>query len=159
MEFLKSAFSFSRASWAMDLTAFGLLLVVPLLFSSIYLARQKKQFQRHKTLQILISVVLAVVITLFEVDVRLNDWRPGVQLSPYVDTLLYPVLYVHLGFSISTAILWVITMIGAMRRFDPIPRTNRYSVWHKRLGWLTAFGMLGTAVTGWFFYYLGFIAA
>jgi uncharacterized membrane protein YozB (DUF420 family) len=158
MELISSVFSFSRASWAMDLTAFGLLLVVPLLFSSIYLARQKKKFQRHKTLQILISVVLGLVVTLFEVDVRLNDWRPGVQLSPYADSILYPVLYVHLGFAITTAALWVITMVGAMRRFDPVPRTSHYSERHKRLGWITALGMLGTAVTGWLFYYLGFIA-
>ncbi len=156
---LATLFSFSRASWAMDLTAIGLLLVLPLLAYSINLGRAKKKFHDHKKIQLLISIVLGIVIILFEIDVRMSDWRPRAATSPYFETSLFPVLYVHLAFSISTAVLWLVTLIGALRRFNPIPRANSYSSKHRLLGWATAIGMFGTAVTGWCFYWLGFIAS
>jgi uncharacterized membrane protein YozB (DUF420 family) len=67
-------------------------------------------------------------------------------------------LIVHLCFAIPTAFVWVYTIAMALRKFDHPPRPNAYSAKHRFWGWLATFEMAGTAITGWIFYYLAFIA-
>ncbi len=154
---LKSLTGFSRASWVMDLTAIALAGVVIALGVSIYLSRARYKYSAHRTIQIVLSVLLAIVIILFEIDVRTDDWQLRAMPSPYFNTWLFPVLYVHLAFSISTSILWVMTLINGLKSIPVPPRPTKDSSRHKLLGWLSTLGMLGTALTGWAFYWLGFI--
>ncbi len=98
------------------------------------------------------------VVVLFELEVRIYGWRQFAEPSPFYDTILFPVLYVHLFFAISTPLLWIYTIVGAVRRFAKPPRPNDYSPRHRRVARLAAIAMLCTAFTSWTFYYLAFVA-
>ena len=71
---------------------------------------------------------------------------------------VFRALAVHLAFAVSTAVLWTWTVVGAWRRFDAPPAPNAYSARHRALGWLAAIDMTLTAITGWTFYVLAFVA-
>jgi hypothetical protein len=67
-------------------------------------------------------------------------------------------LSVHLFFAVSTAILWIVVPLAAWIRFPRPPRPSAHSTWHRRLGWMAAIGLVCTAITGWAFYGLAFVA-
>ncbi|MDZ4818625.1 MAG: DUF420 domain-containing protein, partial [Planctomycetota bacterium] len=92
------------------------------------------------------------------VDVRLHGWRQNAEASPYYTTWLNPVLYVHLAFAISTTLLWIYTIVTAVRRFARPAAPGPYSAQHKRVAKAAALGMCLTAVTGWIFYWMAFVA-
>lgn len=142
----------------MDIVAAAMLLIVPVLIFSIYQVRRRRRFALHKRTQVTLGIVLLVAVVLFELEVRLIGWRQYARASPYYDTLVFPVLYVHLLFAVTTVVLWVWTITGAMRRFAVPVAPGPYSATHKRIAWLAAIDMTLTAFTGWVFYYLAFIA-
>ena len=67
-------------------------------------------------------------------------------------------LIVHLSCAIPTAVLWVVVIWQALRHFPSPPGPSNYSRRHALGGWLAALGMVLTAVTGWLFYWLAFVA-
>lgn len=143
----------------MDVVAASMLVVVPVLAVSL-LALHRKNYAIHKRLQLGLAGLLGVVIVLFEVEVRTVDWRPAARPSPFYDTLLFPVLYFHIFMSVTTTVLWVVTIFTALRGFrDPAgPRPGPESRRHRRLGPISAFFMFATAATGWTFFWLAFVA-
>lgn len=147
----------SRASFMLDAVALAMMAVIPLMIWSIYVVRVRKQYALHRRLNMTIAMVLLVAVTLFEIDIRLFGWRHLAEASSVYPTLVYPILYVHLIFAILTTLLWSITVIGAMRRFSRQPEPNRYSPTHRRVARLAAYGMCGTAATGWAFYIAAFV--
>ncbi len=149
---------FSRASGMLDVVALAMVAIVPLLACSIYLVRVKKSYDVHRKLQITLGVVLLVAVTLFEVDMRLYGWRQYAEASPYYESLVHPALYVHLVFAISTACLWIYVIYGALKHFPKPTRPSDYSPRHKKLAWIAAIDLLLTAITGWVFYFLAFVA-
>ncbi len=149
---------FSRASMMLDVVSLAMLIIVPVMFWSIYCVKQNHQYALHKKVQLTLGGVLLIAVTLFEVDIRVFGWRHLAKNSPYFSTILFPVLYVHLFFAISTTLLWVFVTVNALRRFPSPPKPNEYSPKHKRLAWLAAIDMACTSVTGWSFYYLAFVA-
>lgn len=155
----------SRASLMLDVVFLAMFAIVPLLFVSIYIVRSKRQYALHKWLQLAMASVLLVAVGLFEIDMQLftqwedlaigspyfnpaNKWRSGAGIS----------LLIHLSFAIPTLLLWIAVVIRALRNFSNPPQPGAHSRWHARYGWLAAIGMLLTAVTGWVFYYLAFVA-
>ena len=149
---------FSRASLAVDVVALTTLAVVPLLAWSIYLVKYEKNYALHRKIQLTLAGLVLGAVVLFELEVRIYGWRQFAEPSPFYDTILFPVLYVHLFFAISTPLLWIYTILGAVRRFPKPPRPNEYSPRHRRVARLAAAGMLCTAFTSWIFYYLAFVA-
>jgi len=149
---------FSRASLMLDLVAIAMVGVVPVLAYSIYLVRCKRNLQLHKKIQLVLGVVLLIAVGLFEVDMRLHGWRQFAEVSAYYDSLVFPVLYLHLVFAVSTTALWFYTIVAALRRFPNPPVPNAYSRRHRRIARLAAIDMFCTAVTGWAFYALAFVA-
>jgi uncharacterized membrane protein YozB (DUF420 family) len=142
----------------MDVVALAMLAVLPVLTLSLWLVRKRHRYALHKRLQIGTASVLGVAILLFEIDIRLHDWRPLAKASPFYDTWLFPLLYVHLVFAVSTTLLWIATLITALRDFPVPPCPGPGSTRHRRLGRLAAFGMYATSVTGWSFYWAAFLA-
>jgi len=63
-----------------------------------------------------------------------------------------------LCFSISTAVLWVFVVVQAMRKIPDPPGPSEYSSRHEFWARLAAADMLMTAVTGWVFYWMAFVA-
>jgi len=149
---------YSRAPFMLDLVAVAILAVVPVLAWSIYLVRHKKNYSLHKRIQVALGVVLLVVVSIFELDMRLHGWRQFATDSPFYNTWVFPALYAHLVFAVSTVLLWVVVIVAALRRFASPPVPNEYSSRHRRIARLAAIDMVCTAVSGWVFYVLAFVA-
>ncbi len=149
---------FSRASLMMDVVALAMFAVVPVLLWSIYIVAYRRRYELHRKTQLWLGGLLLVAVVLFELDVRLHGWRQNALASPYYANGLNPVLYVHLFFAVSTCLLWIYTIIGAIRRFPKPAAPGAYGSHHRRVAKVAAVGMCLTAVTGWTFYWMAFIA-
>lgn len=148
------------ASLMLDVVVCSLIVVVPALLYSIYVVRYKRNYLLHKRLQITLFWVLAVAVTLFEVDMRLSGgfWEMAAQ-SRYIDTaFLKWLLRVHLFFSITTAVLWVVTFVTAMKKISNPPGPGGFSRAHLLMGRIAVIDMVATVVTGLMVYYYGFMA-
>lgn len=145
-----------HASFALDLIVLAMTVIVPLLIVSVVLVK-RRAYTSHKRLQMGLVTLLAVVVILFEVEMRRFGWEHLIEKSRDLETSIR-VLRVHLIFAVSTALIWIWTVAHALRRFPVPPRASPASVLHKRLGWLGVIGMLCTALTGWTFYWFTFIA-
>lgn len=153
----------SRGSLMLDVVFVAMMLVVPVLLFSVYLVKYRRQYQLHKQIQITLGTVLLLAVTAFEIDMRFyTDWRALAKASPYFDgTWGSPVgisLIVHLSFAIPTLLLWIVVIVQALRHYPSPPVPGKHSAWHRRWGMISTVGMVMTAVTGWVFYTLAFMA-
>lgn len=149
----------SRGSLMLDLVAVAMLAVLPVLAFAVSLAKWRKNYSGHKKLMLGISGVLLIAVILFELEMRLIGWRHLAEPSPYYMSVVPYALIVHLICSISTVIVLSVTVTLALKRFSKPPRPGTHSQLHKTLGKLAAVGLSLTSITGWFFYYLAFIAS
>lgn len=162
--FLRFAFD-TRASLMLDVVFLAMFVVIPVMGASIYLVRYHKRYALHKTIQLILGAVLLVAVTTFELDMRINGWHLRAEPSPYLTIdangtatgPVYTVLYIHLFFSITTALLWAIVITRALRNFPSPPTPNQHSRWHILWARLAAIDMTLTALTGWIFYWLAFV--
>lgn len=156
----------TRASFMLDFVFLAMFLVVPLLGVSVWLVKFRQKYLLHKRMQVLLAVVLLLAVVAFEADIRVSQmqgepwtsraFNPAVATAP--GPLVYPVLYVHLFFAVTTSLLWIYVTVQALRKFERDPRPNAYSPTHLFWAKLAAIDMLCTAITGCTFYYLAFIA-
>ncbi len=147
----------------LDLVSLAMVGIVLVLAVSVFLVRWRRAYAVHKWCQLTLAALLAVTVTLFEIDVRfITDWQARAELSPYFErdrwNAVYTCLSVHLCFAIPTALLWFAVILQALRRFPRPPVPGRHSRHHVFWGRLAACGMVMTAVTGWLFYWLAFVA-
>ena len=147
----------SRAGFMLDVVVVAMFAVLPLMAWSIYLVRYRKNYKLHRKVNLSIAGTLLVAVVLFEIDIRLHGWRHLAESSALYETWVDPILYVHLIFAISTVLLWVMTVVSAMREFSANPRPTPGKHFHRRFARLAALGMCGTAVTGWVFYITAFM--
>lgn len=148
----------TRASLMLDVVFLAMFLVVPLLGASIWLVRYRRRYALHKRLQLLLAGVLLVAVALFEFDMRINGWIERAQPSPWYPRGVWTSLYIHLFFAVSTTVLWTLVIVRALRNFPKPPQPGAHSRWHMFWGRLAAIDMMLTAVTGWVFYLLAFVA-
>ena len=147
----------------LDVVFIAMFAVVPLLGYSVYLVKYQRKYALHKQIQLVLGAVLLVTVVLFEVDMRVNGWRERAQPSPYYGSetahgWVWYALSIHLLFAVSTAALWIAVIVQALRRFPNPPLPGAHSAWHLRWGKLAAIDMGLTALTGWIFYWLAFVA-
>src|SRR5262245_15244636 len=153
-----------RGSLMLDVVFLAMFAVVPLLLVSIYLVKYQRRYSLHKKLQLAMAAVLLIAVLLFEIDIRVNGWEERAEPSPYFDAankFTCPAglsLVVHLSFAVPTLVLWIVVVVQALRKFSRPPAPGSHSRWHARWGLLAAGGMVLTAVTGWLFYWLAFVA-
>ena len=153
----------TRASLMLDVAALAMVVLLPVLGFSIYLVKVRRQYALHKKLQLALGAVLLVTVVLFEAEMRIHGWRHRAAASPYTahegsfDWVL-TALVVHLFFAVSAALLWVAVIYRALRNFPRPPQPGPHSAWHRRFATLAAIDMVCTAVTGWVFYWLAFVA-
>jgi hypothetical protein len=154
----------ARGSLMLDVVVVAMLVVVPVLATSIWLVKKRRNYRLHKMLQLTMAVVLLGAVVLFEVDIRLHGWMHRAAASPYFDSERpwgSPAgisLIVHLLAAVPTLLLWAAVVGLALKHFGQDPRPGPHSRWHVPLGWAAAIGMGLTAVTGWVFYWLAFVA-
>ena len=153
----------TRASLMLDFVVLAMVAILPILGWSIWLVKYRRRFQIHKTVQLALAVTLAVTVSVFELDMRINGWTPRAEASPYygseesMGTLFYA-LYIHLFFAVTNVLLWIIVIVRALRGFPRLAAPNEHSASHIRLARLAAIDMCLTSVTGWTFYWLAFVA-
>ncbi|HJT36654.1 MAG TPA: DUF420 domain-containing protein [Pirellulales bacterium] len=148
----------TRASLAVDLVCAAMLGVLAVLAWSIWLVKSRRNYRRHKRVQIALSLMLLLLLTLFEGEMRISGWRHRAEASPYYPAMVMPVLSVHLVFAISTAVIWVYVLLVALRGFDRPPAPGRHSRNHRLWAWVATIDLIGTTLTGWLFYWLAFAA-
>jgi uncharacterized membrane protein YozB (DUF420 family) len=155
---------FGRGSLMLDVVFVAMFVVVPILFLSLWRVKYRRQYQAHKTLQLVMASILLVAVLLFEIDIRANGWEHRAVASPYFDaahkwsSIAGRSLIVHLCFAVPTLVLWIVVIVQALRKFSRPPTPGPHSQWHARWGTLAAIGMFMTAATGWIFYWLAFVA-
>jgi hypothetical protein len=153
-----------RASFMLDVVFLAMFLVVPLLAWSIYQAKFRRRYTLHKRMQLGMGLVLLVAVALFELDAQyFSPWELRAKQSPYYSSdiwssTVHHVLWFHLMFAVTTPLLWIYVTVTALRRFPNPPRPAEHSASHRFWGWLAAWDMVGTGVTGWVFYWLAFVA-
>jgi len=150
----------TRGSLMMDVVFLAMFVIVPALGISIALVRYRKKYIAHKRIQIFLGIVLAVAVLLFEIDVRLHSWRPRAEASPYYASgWVEGILWLHLPFAVSTALLWIYVLSWALRNIPHPPRPGPWSARHRFWARGAALDMVATAITGSLFYYLAFVAS
>ncbi|HUG90810.1 MAG TPA: DUF420 domain-containing protein [Planctomycetaceae bacterium] len=156
-----------NASLMLDVVVCALVLVVPTLAYSIWVVKIRRNYVRHRNVQVALGAVLLVTVAAFEIDLQVvhGGWeqvvnKPGHEprLSDERLAVVRQVLHVHLVFAISTPVLWAVTLLLAWRRFPRPPSPSAHSRLHKRLGWLSTADIALTSVTGLVFYYMAFVA-
>jgi hypothetical protein len=159
-----SGFLGTRGSLMLDVVFLAMFVVVPLLGISLYLVKYRQRYGLHKTLQLTMASVLLVAVLLFEIDIRVNGWEDRATPSPYFDPAnewscpAGIALIIHLSFAVPTLLLWVYVVVQALRKFARPAAPGPHSAAHARWGWLASGGMFFTAVTGWIFYWMAFVA-
>jgi putative membrane protein len=159
-----SGFLPGRASLMLDVVVVAMFFVLLALAFSIYSVKYRRQYQRHKFIQMALASTLLVVLLLFEIDVHFIDqWMVRANASPYFDAatrsgLVIEALAVHLVFATTTFGLWLMLILRALCNFPRPPGPNQHSRFHRRWGTVAAIDMAMTTLTGWIFYWLAFIA-
>lgn len=153
-----------RTSFMLDAVVCALVLVVPAILFSLYLVKVKKNYLAHRNLQIGLAIVLLLAVTAFEVDIQQiqGGWenvvaKREVQLTAGQLETARHVLWVHLVFAVSSPLLWLVTIVLALRRIPKPPRPCEHSPLHRKLGWASTIDLVLTAVTGLWFYYVAFV--
>jgi uncharacterized membrane protein YozB (DUF420 family) len=157
----------TRASLMLDLVVVAMAVVLPVLGASIALVKYRRQYALHKRIQLTLGAVLLVTVIAFETDMRINGWRGRAAASPYwpaagdttgATNWVGWALGVHIFFAATTTLLWAVVIARALKHFPHPPAPAAHSAWHRRWGKLAAIDMLLTALTGWLFYWLAFVA-
>ncbi len=153
----------TRASFMLDVVVLAMFAVVPLLAWSIYLVAYRHDYAMHKRMQLILAFLLLIAVGLFEVDMRFfSDWEERAAPSRFYEAgewdAVWGSLALHLVFAVPTLFLWIYVVIAALRKFPKPPGPNEHSRQHRVVATLGAVGMFMTAVTGWIFYTLAFIA-
>jgi uncharacterized membrane protein YozB (DUF420 family) len=150
----------TRASLMMDVVFVAMFLVVPTMLWSVWQVKYRRRFLLHKRVQLTLGLVLAAAVLLFEIHINVHDWRARATGTPggVLPARAEAALNIHLCCSIPAALLWVFVIVQGLRQFPNPPRPDAYSRRHKFWGWLAAIEMLLTAITGWVFYWLAFVA-
>ncbi len=159
----------TRASLMLDLVVVAMAVVLPVLGGSIALVKYRHRYQLHKRIQLVLGAVLLVTVLAFEADMRINGWRQRAAASRFWGTASagtlagttnwvdgrWPCIFFSpppphcFGLSSSPE------RSGSFRVRRRRPRT---AAWHRRWGKLAAIDMLLTALTGWLFYWMAFVA-
>jgi putative membrane protein len=162
---LRDGFLGYRASLMLDVVVVALLLVVPILLFSLIAVKWQHKYQLHKTLQVVLGIVLLLAVAAFEIDLHLvqGGWERVVAkqtpaLSAEQMAHVRTVLRIHLLFATTTPVLWALTIGMALRYFPSPLKPSPHSRLHAKLGWLSAADITLTSVTGLWFYYTAFIS-
>lgn len=150
--------SSSRAGLGLDVVAAMMLLILPVMAWSIWAVRHRGNHALHRRVQTALGIVLLIAVGLFEIDIRVHGWRHLATVSPFYETVLFPVLYVHLFFAVSTTLLWAYVIPVALRRYRRDTGLGTHAARHRFWARLAALDMCITACTGWIFYYMAFVA-
>jgi hypothetical protein len=154
-------------TFMLDFVVCALVVIVPILAFSIHQVRTKRNYRLHRNLQLTLGLILFVAVSAFEVDVQFlhGGWenivnKPDRPMRLSSDELaeVRRVLRIHLGFAVSTPVLWAVTIALALWRYPNPPLPGPHSRVHIPLAWLSTLDLVATSMTGLWFYYAAFVA-
>ncbi len=156
---LPPGFLGTRADILMDLVVCSLVVVLPMMWLARVWARGER-YTHHRNLMVSLGSTLAVVVLLFEIDIRMaGGFSELAKHSSYAGTWLMDVsLYVHLVLAITTAVLWGWLLITSWRRFPNPPQPGEFSKTHRKWGPIAMWAMVLTGFTGIELYVISFLA-
>lgn len=143
----------------LDFVAVAMILVTAIMFVSVFLVKYRLQWRLHRQIQIALGLILLVTIVAFEVDLQLfTNWEELAKPSPFFASgWVHRFLWAHLLFAIPTPILWGYLIVWSLLRQGRLA-SHEFAAWHRRMGWISVIMMSMTAITGWVFYWVGFVA-
>lgn len=147
----------TRADLLMDIVIIALVAVVPIVLWNWRLARSG-QWQQHKRMQIGLAVLLALVVGLFEYNLRLQGGIfEATRASAYAGTTTLNFwIWFHTFFAITTLLVWIGLISASLRRFPNPPVPGAFSPRHRFWGRVGMVWMLATGVTSLPVYWYGF---
>ena len=149
----------TRADILMDIVVLSFIVILPLLAWSWLIVRRDKKYSLHKRVQLTTGIVLAVVVALFEYDLKVSggifELTSGSSLAG--TTLLNAVIYTHTLFAVAAALIWVGLIVMSLIRFDSPPKPGAFSRKHRFWGRAGMVSMMLAAATAPPLYYLGFV--
>lgn len=147
----------TRSPFFMDFVTLIVAILPLLVYGAILLAR-KKMFILHTIAQNIIFVASVIVVTYFELGVRIgggfNAFMDGSHVS-YTYALV--VLIVHIIIAVLTLLYWSRTIISGNYEFVKGLLPGRASLSHKQLAIKTFIGIVLTSFSGVWVYLLLFV--
>lgn len=143
-----------------DVLSLWTLGLVAVLTWSFYVVRYKGGYSLHKTLQLYLTGALVFALFWHAVNPWLDPlWLDRVLQSPYQQRgLLAPALLIHRVISYVCCVAWLWTVVYALHGFASPPTPGKFSRDHTRVALLAAASVYATALTGWIYYWMAFVA-
>lgn len=156
---LPAGFLGTRGDILMDIVVLSFIVILPLLLISWRFARSA-DYRRHRAIQVSLALALAVVVALFEVDLKLSG---GIftltSQSSYAGTpLLHGLIYGHTLVAIGSTLVWVPLVVVSLRKFPDPPAANAFGPRHRFWGRVGMLLMMASGLSAVPLYYLGFAA-
>ncbi len=147
----------ARTDALMDIVILSLAIIIPIVLYS-YKTAKRGDYATHKKTQIILFIVLAVVVYLFEMDMKNNGGIFEMVKGSMFEgtTFLNASIYFHTFLSISTSFIWLLLIIVSLIKFDRDPKPNNFSKTHKIVGRIGMIDMVLTGITGAQLYVCGF---
>ena len=154
---LPAGFLGTRGDVLMDIVVLAFLVILPLLVVS-WRSALAANFTRHRRMQISLVLLLAVVVTLFEVDLKLSGGIFALTSeSTYAGTaLLNSLIYGHMLVAIGSTLVWVPLVIVSVLRFPNPPVSNAFGPSHRFWGRTGMLLMMASGLSAVPLYYVGF---
>jgi hypothetical protein len=120
---------------------------------------RRGEHTRHMRLQMALWLVMLTNLLMLEGHIRMSGGSGSLTAgSPYAGTTLMSVAFLlHISPAVATYVLWSGLVLATYRRRS-IPRLGAFSRRHKRLGTIVIAGLIWTALSACFVYYLTFWA-
>ena len=156
---MPAGFLGTRGDVLMDIVVLSFLVILPVLVIS-WRAARAAEYRRHRAIQISLALALAVVVTLFEIDLKLSGGIFALtRASSYAGTsLLNSLIYGHMLVAIGSALVWVTLVLVSLRKFSTPPVPNAFGPTHRVWGRVGMLLMMASGLSAVPLYYLGFAA-
>ena len=145
----QAGFLGTRAPLFMDVVTLIVALLPLLVLGAISFAI-KKQYKAHAISQIVIFIVSVVVLTYFEIGVRVGGgFDAFIEGTSVSHNYALIVLLVHITIAVVTLFLWILTLLRTKKHL----RENK----HKKIARATFTGIVLTSLSGIWVYLLLFV--
>ena len=143
----------------LDVVFLAMFLVLPVLGIGIGMARFRRQYTWHKRIQLAVAAILLLAVGAFEIDMQfVSGCANGAAVSILADGGEDVALHSPGVFDLDVflvAVRWLSRLWSfSSKPPHPSPYSRRHVFWAR----VAAIDLVLTAITGWTFYWLAFVA-